>query len=116
MSKGLGIDIVAIERIKSAIQENGDKFLARIYTANEIQYCKNRKALKYPELAARFAAKEAYSKAIGTGMRGILWKDIEVLNEKSGKPYLNVKGKKTKNAMVSLSHDNINAIACVVLS
>ena len=116
MSKGLGIDIIAIKRIKAAVEEYGSKFLDKIYTSAEVQYCKKRKALKYPELAGRFAAKEAYAKAIGKGMRGIHWKDIEILNKKSGKPYLCIKGKKNHKAMVSLSHDDENAIACVITS
>ncbi|MFC1767199.1 holo-ACP synthase [Candidatus Margulisiibacteriota bacterium] len=115
MNKGIGIDIVGIQRIKDAIKEYGDKFLNKIYTSTEIQYCTKRKALKFPELAARFAAKEAYSKAIGTGMRGIHWKNIEILNEKSGKPYISVKGKKKSKALVSLSHDHENAIAFVII-
>ena len=116
MNKGIGIDIVSIDRIKNAVNEHGDKFLDKIYTPAEVKYCKNRKMLKYPELAARFAAKEAYTKAIGTGMRGIHWKNIEILNEKSGKPYLNIRGKKNNKAMVSLSHDQQNAIACVIIN
>jgi len=115
MKKGIGIDIVAIDRVKTAVKEHGNKFLSKVYTPDEVSYCSNRKALKYPELAARFAAKEAYAKAIGTGMRGIRWKDIEVLNEKSGKPYICVKGRRNKSALVSLSHDYQNAIACVVV-
>ena len=115
MTKGLGIDIVSIVRIRSAVDKFGDKFLNKIYTPDEIQYCKRRKTMKFPELAARFAAKEAYSKAIGTGMRGIHWKNIEILNEKSGKPFLKVRGKKESEIMVSLSHDQVNAIACVII-
>ena len=80
MQKGIGIDIIEIQRVKTAVKQFQDKFLDRIFTKREIDYCTNKKALKFPELAARFAAKEAYSKAIGTGMKGIHWKEIEVIN------------------------------------
>jgi holo-[acyl-carrier protein] synthase len=115
VQKGIGIDIIEIDRVKSAVKSFGDNFLKRIYTAKEISYCKNKRALRFPELAARFAAKEAYSKAIGTGMKGITWKKIEVVNDRAGKPNIYVNGKFVRNAMVSLSHSRDYASAVVLI-
>jgi len=116
MQKGIGIDIIEIDRVKAAVKQYKDKFLRKIFTERELEYCKNRRAIRFPELAARFAAKEAYSKAIGTGLRGIRWKDIEVLNEKSGKPRLFIKKKVDNNISVSLSHSKKYATAVVLVS
>ena len=88
MTKGLGIDIVEVARIKGLMEKYGDKFFQRILTENEIKYCKS---YPNPELhfAGRFASKEAYSKSIGTGIsKDFKWKDIEILNDKRGKPYI----------------------------
>ena len=114
--KGIGIDIIEIQRVKTAVKQFKGKFLDKIFTKREIEYCTNRKALKYPELAARFAAKEAYSKANGTGIRGIHWKQIEVINSGSGKPQIYIKGKLSRNAMVSLSHSLNYATAVVMVN
>ena len=119
MRRGIGIDIIEIERIKAAAEKYGDNFLNRIYTENELRYCRRRKALRYPELAVRFAAKEAYSKAIGTGIgqlgniNGVGWKDIEIVNNSAGKPHIAFKQKLVKNAHVSLSHSRDYAVASV---
>ena len=115
MIKGLGIDIIEIDRIKAAHKKHGDKFLNKIFTEREIKYCTNHKAFKFPELAARFAAKEAYSKAIGTGLAGIKFKEIEILNNKNGKPHIAVSGKIMKNIHVSLTHSLNYAAASVVI-
>jgi holo-[acyl-carrier protein] synthase len=116
MIKGIGIDIVEIERIKEAVEKTGDNFLRRIFTKREINYCKRaKKELKYPELAARFAAKEAYAKALGTGIVKLKWCEIEVVKDKRGKPLLAVKGKKLKKAHLSLSHSRDYAAAAVYL-
>ncbi len=88
MVKGIGIDIIDINRIKRLIDEYGERFFQRILTEKEIAYCKT---FSKPELhfAGRFASKEAYSKAIGTGIsRDFKWKDIEILNDERGKPYI----------------------------
>lgn len=88
MLKGLGIDIIDIKRIKRLIEEYGDRFFTRILTEKEIEYCKT---FSKPELhfAGRFASKEAYSKSIGTGIsKDFKWKDIEILNDERGKPYI----------------------------
>ena len=118
--KGIGIDIIEIDRIKEAVEKYGPSFLEKVYTEKEIKYCRHRKALRYPELAVRFAAKEAYAKAIGTGIKGfgrdnngIFWKDIEVVNNSSGKPFLSIRGKISKKAQVSLSHSRDYAVASV---
>jgi holo-[acyl-carrier protein] synthase len=112
---GIGIDIVEIGRIVAAVKQYKDKFLDRVFTTQEIAYCRGKKAFRFPELAARFAAKEAYSKAIGTGIRGIKWTQIEVRNEKSGRPRMYVKGRLQKKANVSLSHSKIYATAVVMV-
>ena len=122
MIKGIGIDIVEIARIKSAVEKYGENFLQKIYTKHEIKYCRIKKALKYPELAVRFAAKEAYAKALGTGIgarlknrREIFWNDIEIRNDALGKPQIYVKGKILKATEVSLSHSHDSAVAVVVI-
>jgi len=116
VQKGIGIDIIEIQRVKTAVKQFKDKFLHKVFTKRELEYCTKRKALKYPELAARFAAKEAYSKAIGTGIRGIHWKEIEVINSGSGKPHLYIKRKLISNALVSLSHSLKYATAVVMVN
>lgn len=111
MVKGIGIDIIEIERIKEAVEKYGKTFLTKIYTPSEIKYCTGTKTYRYPELAVRFAAKEAYSKAMGTGV--VNWKDIEVKKDKAGKPLIAVKGKLNGKAQVSLSHSRDYAVASV---
>ena len=77
-----GIDIIEINRIKSVLEKYPDKFLKRIYTKNELDYCKN----KPNRLAARFAVKEAVMKTLGTGIKGVGWKDIETIRKPGEKP------------------------------
>ncbi|MBM4157174.1 MAG: holo-[acyl-carrier-protein] synthase [Ignavibacteria bacterium] len=117
MVRGTGIDIIEIKRIKKIIEKYGDKFFNRILTEKEIEYCKS---FSKPELhfAGRFASKEAYSKAIGTGIsKDFGWKDIEILNDKRGKPYIchtkqnDFSGYKFN---VSISHTEEYACAVVV--
>ena len=92
MIVGLGTDIVEIVRIGEMIDRHGEAFLNRIYTPDEIRYCQKRKHCN-EAFAGRWAAKEAVMKALGTGfIRGIGWQDIEILSEKSGKPYVNIRG------------------------
>ena len=118
-----GVDLVDIPRIERALERHGPRFLDRVFTADEIRYSRSRPA----ELAARFAAKEAVAKALGVGMRilspaGIGWKDVETLNERSGKPYVTLHGRARELAdaqgltewAISLSHDGGFAIAFVV--
>ncbi|MFA4967475.1 MAG: holo-ACP synthase [Candidatus Margulisiibacteriota bacterium] len=115
MISGIGIDIIEIDRIKSAVRSHGKKFLVKILTDRELKYCTSRKAYKFPEMAARFAAKEAYSKAIGTGMAGIKFNGIEVVNNKNGKPQIAISGKIQKKVHVSLSHSLKYAVASVMV-
>lgn len=125
MSTGLtaGVDLVEIPRIQRAVERFGARFLERVYTPTELLYSRNR----IPELAARFAAKEATAKALGVGMRllspiGIGWHDVETLNEPSGKPFLILHGRASSLAQaqgltqwaISLSHDGGLAIAFVI--
>jgi holo-[acyl-carrier protein] synthase len=89
---GTGVDLAEVPRIKASIERYGEKFIRRIYTPAEIAYVE-RKANKYERYAARFAAKEAGMKAIGTGWRhGVRWQDFEVANLPSGKPTLLLHG------------------------
>ena len=93
---GIGTDIVNIKRMEKSIKKNGKYFKNRVFSTNEILYCEKKKN-PFSFYAKRFAAKEALSKALGTGIRkGINFKDIEILNDKMGKPYINLKGS-TKN-------------------
>ncbi len=123
MISGIGTDIVAIERFQRFVDENNSALLQRIFTEQERAYCSVRKncAASY---SARFAAKEAFLKALGTGLRdGISWHDIEVAHDRLGKPELILSGKAIElflahglsSAHLSLSHDSGNAIAMVVL-
>ena len=121
MIKGIGVDIVEIDRIKSAIQKYGKTFLDRIFTKKEISYCRRGKRSGFAEFSARFAAKEAFSKALGVGMlgmggkgkKGINLKEVEILKNKLGKPFLVYKNKVQKKAHVSLSHSRDFAVATV---
>lgn len=89
MIKGVGIDIIEVARIKGIMEKYGDKFFKRILTDNEIAYCKKFSDAEL-HFAGRFASKEAYSKAIGTGIsKDFGWKDIEILNDERGKPFIN---------------------------
>ena len=120
---GIGIDLVAVERIRHSIEKYGDRFKQRIFTEKEIGYCDSR---PHPALhfAARFAAKEAFVKAIGTGFRfGIKHKEIETQHDTLGKPVLVLQGNalaetqkiNVKTFHLSLSHTDEQATAIVVL-
>jgi holo-[acyl-carrier protein] synthase len=115
MIKGLGVDIIEIDRVKEAVERHGEKFLNRVFTGKELDYCTHRRSFRFPELAVRFAAKEAYSKALGTGISGIKFREIEVVNDKKGKPSIAVKGKINKKVFISLSHSLNYAVATVVI-
>jgi len=120
---GVGIDLVSIPRIELSIERWGARFLDRIYTPDELLFCLGRSNEK-ASLAARFAAKEACSKALGTGMRqGVTWRQIEVTHEPSGKPCLRLNGCALNRAKqigvgswhLSLTHEREYAGAVVVL-
>jgi len=120
MLEGLGIDMVEVSRIKKALNRWGERFLHRVFTAEERDYCQ-RKAHPEQSLAARFAAKEAVLKAIGTGLSGgIRWTDVEVVNDKSGKPEVRL-GKRitqligNKKILLSITHTKEFAIAQAIL-
>ncbi len=123
MIVGMGVDIAEVPRVQAAIERYGARFLNRLFTAAEIRYCES-KANKYERFAARFAAKEAALKAIGTGWkRGVTWLDVEVVREPSGRPTLAFRGKAaefaqrlgTRNISISLSHTEQIAVAQVIL-
>lgn len=121
MILGIGVDIVEIRRIKEILDKNNG-FLEKIFTPNEIEYLKSRN-LRPEYVAGRFAAKEAVSKALGTGFRGFSFRDIIIENSTLGKPIVTLKGKarvianKTGNTNIhlSISHGEDNAIAYAVL-
>ena len=124
MIVGTGVDLTEVPRIRASIERFGAKFIERIYTPAEIAYVE-RKANKYERYAARFAAKEAGMKAIGTGWRGgITWRDFEVANLPSGKPTLRFYGVAAsmaealgvRSVALSLSHTADLAMAQVILS
>lgn len=116
-----GVDIVEIDRIRKSFDIAG--FRDRVFTAAEIAYCESRKAARFQSYAARFAAKEAVSKAFGTGIGNVGWKDIEILNDDNGKPYAvlsdnarNIFDKmKGLGISLSLSHCKRYAVAYAVL-
>lgn len=113
MIKGVGIDIIEIDRIKDSVEKYGASFLNKIYTNKELDYCCLKNRYKFPELSVRFAAKEAFAKAMGTGISAIGWKSIEIVNDKLGKPQIYLKGKLAKKVFVSLSHGRDYAVATV---
>lgn len=123
MGLSVGVDIVELDRIQRALERYGERFLTRIYTPEEIARYRDR----LPELAARFAAKEAVSKALGVGLyhisgRGIAWHEVEVLPDPLGKPLVGLTGRAQELAAcqglrqwaVSLSHGRDYAVAFVV--
>ena len=114
-----GVDIIEISRVRRVLELYGHRFLGRVYTPGEIAYCRDRA----PNLAARFAAKEATMKALGTGVRGVSWKDIEVVRHESGAPSIKLHGRCKQRAQrlgvqgiaLSLSHSREYAVASVVM-
>jgi len=120
---GTGVDLAEVPRIKRSAERFGDRFIRRVFTPLEIAYAE-RKANKYERYAARFAAKEAGMKAIGTGWkRGVRWQDFEVANMPSGKPMLRFHGKAAefagrlgvRNVSLSITHTKETALAHVIL-
>ena len=120
---GIGIDLVENARIQHSIERFEERFLHRVFTAGEIAYCQS---MKFPErhFAARFAAKEALSKAFGTGIgKAMGWHDIDIRKKPSGEPFLVLTGgaeelatqRGVKNALITLSHTDHHAMAVIVL-
>ena len=122
MLKGIGTDIVKIQRIKNSVEKFKQKFQRKIYTANEWKYCWE-KSNPYPSLAARFAAKEAVFKALGVGLGAANWLDVEVKADAKGKPFIHLSGSAAEIARsqyityfnLSLSHCSDYAVAFVVV-
>ena len=124
---GLGTDIVNVKRLEKILKNKNSAFKTRIFSKNEILYC-DKKNNPYPFYAKRYAAKEAFSKALGTGIRkGVNFKDIEISNNNHGKPYIKLKGetanflktkikKKRYSIYLSLSDDLPWAQATVIIS
>ena len=123
MIVGTGIDIAEVPRIRHSIERFGNRFLERIFTAGEMRYCDS-KANRIERYAARFAAKEAAMKALGTGWNhGVRWRDCEVIRMPGGRPTMHFHGVArefaaklgVKNAALSISHTEDQAIAQVIL-
>ena len=123
MILGTGVDIAEVPRIRGSIERFGDRFLRRIFTEGEIRYCEQR-ATRFESYAARFAAKEAGMKALGTGWsRGVRWRDIEVVRPKGQRPTIQFHGEAaaiaarlgTKNVALSITHTSEEALAHVIL-
>jgi holo-[acyl-carrier protein] synthase len=123
MIVGSGIDIAEVPRIRHSIERFGERFLGRIFTAAERSYCDS-KANREERYAARFAAKEAAMKALGTGWsHGVRWRDCEVVRLPGGRPTMKFYGKAAefaaklggRNVALSLSHTSEQAIAQVIL-
>jgi holo-[acyl-carrier protein] synthase len=120
---GIGVDLVECSRIQHSLDRFGDRFLGRVFTDGEIEYSMS---MKFParHLAARFAAKEAVSKAFGTGIgKSMGWRDIDVHKKPSGEPFLLFTGgaeklaleRNVKQAVITLSHTDNYAVAMVVM-
>ncbi len=120
---GIGVDLVENARIEHSLERFGERFLHRVFTADEIEYCQS---MRYParHFAARFAAKEAVSKAFGTGIGKVMgWKDIDVRRKQSGEPFIVLEGKAkhfaeergARSVWASLAHTDQHAIATIVI-
>ena len=120
---GTGVDICEVQRVREAIDRFGERFLKRVFTEAEREYCESKRN-RIERYAARFAAKEAAMKAIGTGLRrGVSWQDFEVGREPGGRPTILVKGKAAefaaklgvKRSALSITHTKEQALAQVIL-
>lgn len=118
MTGAIGVDLIEVERVARVLARHGERFSRRVFTAGELAYCAGRA----PELAARFAAKEAAAKALGTGIGEVGWHELEVVRSASGRPALRLHGAARTLAakqglgdpLLSLSHTRQHAIAFVV--
>ncbi len=121
MKIACGTDIIEISRIKDSIETIGDKFIERVFTGKEIEYCENKEKQKYQHYAARFAAKEAAFKAVSQCLNdkyALSWQDVEIDNDKNGRPQLYIKKidlNKIENIDLSISHCKEYACANVVV-
>lgn len=113
-----GVDLLLIQRFKRVLERHRERFLRRIYTEREIDYCRDR----LPELAARFAGKEAVMKALGTGVRGVRWREIEILANARGKPVVILHGNAQRRSHdlgldrieISLTHERTMVCAFAI--
>lgn len=120
MTATIGVDIIEVDRVARALAHHGERFLIRVFTAEERSYCRDRA----PELAARFAAKEAVAKALGTGIGPVEWREIEIVRPDGAAPIVRLHGRAQETAerigvgsfQVSLAHTRQHAIAFVVAS
>ncbi len=118
MEYAVGIDVIEIARVRKVLERHPERFLRRVFTPEEVAFCRGRAS----ELAARFAAKEAVMKALGTGARGLAWREIEILPDQRGKPLVHLHGLAKqlgehiglRGVDVSLTHSRDLAIAAVV--
>jgi holo-[acyl-carrier protein] synthase len=125
MIYGIGVDLVRVDRLARAMERYGERFLRRVFTDREIAYCQTRAKQGIYQFAQRFAAKEAFSKALGVGLRqgGIFWRDVEVLPGPRGKPEIQVTGRAAalckevgiRGMHLSLTDEDNFAVAMVVL-
>jgi holo-[acyl-carrier protein] synthase len=117
---GVGIDLVRVSRIREAIERHPERFRKRVFLPSEVEFCESL-ADKYPSYAARFAAKEAFSKALGTGLGGAVgWQEIEVLDNERTRPGIRTSGRAavilgSRRVHLSISHLDDYATAVVVL-
>lgn len=123
MKISIGTDIIEISRVKDAIENIGNKFIEEIYTEKEIEYCESKKNAKYQHYAARFAGKEAIYKAISNILENkfaISWKDVQILNDINGRPYIDILNEKIKKQItqidISISHCKEYAVSTVIIN
>lgn len=118
--RGIGVDVVDVERMKKTLQDQGEAFVSKVFTETEITYCRSRKN-PHEHFAARFAAKEAVSKAMQKGWSGeFRWKDVEVMNEPSGAPKIILYGELVRllggtKVHLSLSHTEKTVVAFSII-
>lgn len=118
--QGIGVDVIDMQRIRKTIEEMGEPFLRKLFTSSEIAYCES-KRMPHQHFAARFAAKEAVSKALQTGWSGVFrWKDVEVLNEPSGAPKVLLHNDlaevlKHSSVHLTISHTESTVVAFAVI-
>lgn len=118
--RGIGVDVVDVERMKKTLQDQGEAFVSKVFTETEIIYCRSRKN-PHEHFAARFAAKEAVSKALQKGWSGeFRWKDVEVMNEPSGAPKIILYGELARllggtKVHLSLSHTEKTVVAFSII-
>ncbi|MCI8641673.1 MAG: holo-ACP synthase [Clostridia bacterium] len=119
MNISCGVDIIEVDRIRRNIEKSGERFLNKVFTDNEIEYCNSKKLQKYQHFAGRFAAKEAAFKAISRSLDNkysLSWKDIEIVNDSQGRPELklsNIDTSRIENMDISISHCELYAISNV---